>query len=103
MPKKGTTGLKTQLLVNEMVIPLNDFTQQYIGNVLKGIAQSLGCSGEDVHFNLDRDGLNFYSENNDIEIKTDFSRDIVESTVKGMLSPIRGIVWIEKVMITTKE
>ncbi|UCE78997.1 MAG: hypothetical protein JSV13_10940 [Nitrospiraceae bacterium] len=102
MPKKGTTGLKTQLLVNEMVIPLNDFTQQYIGNVLKGIAQSLGCSGKDVRFNLDRDGLNFYSEDKDIEIKTEFSRDIVESTVKGMLSPIRGIVWIEKVMITTK-
>ncbi len=103
MLKKGTTDLKTQLLVNEMVIPLNDFAQQYIGNVLKGIAKSLGCSGGDVSFNLDRDGLNLYSEDKNIALETDFSRDIVESTVKGMLSPIRGVIWIEKVMITTKE
>lgn len=103
MPLEGTIALKTQLLVNDMVIPLNDFTQQYIGNILRGIATSLGCSGKKISMNIDAEGLNLYSEYSDVQIRKDFDRALVESTVKGMLSPLRGVVWVDKVSITTRE
>lgn len=103
VPREGTTDLKTELLVNDMVIPLNDFTQRYIGNVLRGIALSLGCSGEKVSIDFDSNGLNLYSGDNDIQIKKAFPSAIIISTVKGMLSPLKGVVWAEKVMITTRE
>lgn len=34
------TLLKTQLLVNDASVPLNEFTQSYIGNILKGIVRA---------------------------------------------------------------
>jgi hypothetical protein len=101
---EGITDLKTQLLVNDMVVPLNDFSQLYIGHILRGIASSLGCSGKKISINIDQDGLNLYSEDDNIRIGTEeFPCEIVESTVRGMLSPLRGVVWVEKVMITTKD
>ena len=100
----GTTDLKTQLLVNDMVIPLNDFTQLYIGNILRGIATSLGCWGKKISMDIDPQGLNLYSEDTDVQIrKKEFAREIVESTVKGMLSPLHGVVWLGKVTIITRE
>lgn len=95
--------MKTQLLVNDLVIPLNDFTQLYIGNILRGIATSLGCPEERVSINIDADGLNLFAGYSGIQIEQGFTREIVESTVKGMLSPLKGVVWIEKVIITTSE
>jgi len=103
VPREGTTDLKTELLVNDMVIPLNDFTQQYIGNILRGIALSLGCAGEKVSIDFDSNGLNIYSGDNDIQIRKAFPGAIIISTVKGMLSPLKGVVWADKVMITTRE
>ena len=101
--REGHTDLKTELLVNDMVIPLNNFTQQYIGNILKGIALSLGCTGEKVSIDFDSHGLNFYSGDNDIQIKKAFPSAIIINTVKGMLTPLKGVVWADKVMITTRE
>lgn len=86
-----------------MVVPLNEFAQQYIGNILRGIALSLGYSGTNISIDIDSRGLNLYSEDRDIQIRKDFPRAIVESTVKGMVSPLKGVVWVDKVMIRTSE
>jgi len=86
-----------------MVVPLNDFTQTYIGNVLRGIAVSLGCPGAKVSLDIDSKAVVLNSENRDLQIGKDFTRAIVESTVKGMLSPLDGVVWLEKVTITTRD
>ena len=102
MPVEGTTDVKTQLLVNDMVIPLNDFAQLYIGNILRGIATSFGCFGTKISMNIDRETLNLCSEDSDVQIRQEFIRAIVESTVKGMLSHLRGIVWFDNVTITTR-
>ena len=101
--KESTTALKTQLLVNNMVVPLDDFTQQYIGNILRGISVSFGHGGKHVSIDINSTGLNLYSEDKDLHLENDFSQAIVESTIKGMLSPLRGVVWVENVVITTRE
>jgi hypothetical protein len=91
------------VLVNDMVIPLNDFTQLYIGNVLRGIATSLGCPGSSVSLDIDAGGLNLLSEGTSHPVSTEFARSMVESTVRGMLSPLEGVVWIERITISTRE
>lgn len=100
---EGTTKLKTQLLVNDIVVPLDDFVQRYIGNVLKAIALSLGYSGMKVSLNIEKERVSMNSEGVNIPVDNEFSRTIVESTIKGMLSPLQGVVWVEKVTITSKE
>ena len=95
--------MKTQVLVNNMVIPLDDFTQRYIGSVLRGIATSLGLPGSGISLELDPGGLNLFSEEANIPVTTEFARNIVESTIRGMLSPIEGVVWVERITINTRE
>ncbi len=86
-----------------MVIPLNDFNQMYIGNVLRGIASSLGHSGNKLSICLDRGGCVLQSEDRDVEIDNEFCSEIVKGTVRGMLSSLQGIFWHEKVTIITDE
>lgn len=86
-----------------MVIPLNEFTQEYIGTILKGIAFSLGYTGTNIGIDIDSRGLNFYSEDRDIRIGKDFPLAIVEGTVKGMVSPLKGVGLVDKIMIRTIE
>lgn len=84
-----------------MVIPLNDFSQQYIGTVLRGIAFSLGCVGTNIGIDIDPKGMNLHSEDRDIQVSNDFPRVIVESTVRGMVSPLKGVGLMDKIMIRT--
>jgi hypothetical protein len=87
-----------------MVIPLNDFSELYVGSILRGIATSLGCCGKKISINIDPEGLNLYSDDLDVQVKKEeFACIIVESTIKGMLSPLKGVVWPEKITITTRE
>jgi hypothetical protein len=86
-----------------MVIPLNDFTQLYIGNVLRGIATSLGLPGSRISLNIDQGGLNLFSEEESVPVTKEFARSMVESTVRGMLSSLEGVVWVERITINTRE
>lgn len=95
--------MKTTLMVNDIVIPLSDFTQAYLGNVLRGMALSLGSRGNDVGFNIDVNELTMYSDDTNIEIKDESTRLMIVSTVRGMLSSIKGVVWLGKVTLTTRE
>lgn len=99
----GIIKLKTHLLVNDIVIPLDEFTQQYIGNVLRSIASTFGSSGNVINITFISDELKLYAEGEEILLKNEFHCSIVESTVKGMISSLKGVVWFEKVSITTKE
>ena len=98
----GITELKTTLMVNDIVIPLNDFNQAFLGNVLRGMANSLGSSSGHVVFNIDVNELTLYSDEMNIEIEDEITRLMIISTVKGMLSSIKGVVWLGKVTLTTK-
>ncbi|GBD99309.1 hypothetical protein BMS3Abin07_01344 [bacterium BMS3Abin07] len=93
---------KTKLLVNDEFIPLNDFTQRYIGNILRGIAEALGYSSRKVTIIIEPDDLKIFCGEEAVPIQKDFARLIVESTIKGVLSPLNGIFWLERISIVTE-
>lgn len=95
------TPLKTSLMVNNKLVPLNDFMQDYIANILCAIVKSFGISCNNVTICADADEFYIYTENGEIDIsKRDFARQLIESTVKGILSPLKGIFWFQKITIT---
>jgi hypothetical protein len=50
---------------------------------------------------VDSENFHIYTEKGEIDIsKKDFARQFIESTVKGMLSPLKGIFWLQKITIT---
>ncbi len=100
---EGIAEMKTTLMVNDIVIPLNDFTQVFLGNVLRGMALSVGNRSNDVGFNIDVNDLTLYSDDTNIEIKDESTRLMMVSTVRGMLSSIKGVVWLERVTLNTRE
>ncbi len=100
--REVTTRLKTTLFVNDMVVPLNEFTQQYIGKVLAGIADSLGYNGRRINLYIEPAGLTLFADDNEIPIRKDFVRLLIESTIKGVLSPLKGIFWLERITISTE-
>lgn len=101
MQTEDTTPLKTSLMVNNHVIPLNDFMQGYIANILCAIANSFGISPNSVTVCVDSEDFHIYTEKGEIDIsKRDFVKQLIESTVKGMLSPLKGIFWLQKITIT---
>ncbi len=100
--REVTTKLKTLLVVNDAVIPLNGFTQRYMGTMLRGIAESLGFPGKKVNLYINPDELKIFSDETEVPIRKEFVRFLIESTVKGILSPLKGIFWLEKITISTE-
>lgn len=97
------TNMKTQLLINDIIIPLSEFSQIYLGYILRAIAASLGYSGKKFSINIDDDGCILHSDDLDVAIDDEFRNEIVKGTIRGMLSSLKGIFWYEKVTITTSE
>lgn len=103
MLKEVTIQLKTNLIVNDYAIPLNDFTQNYIGNILRGIVLSLGYNSKNVTINIGDSELNISTDNGKLHIIKDFVRLLIESTIKGVLSPLKGVIWSKKIIISCEE
>lgn len=103
MPGEDTIQLQTSLLVNDYIIPLNGFTQNYIGNVLRGIVLSLGHNSKDITIHIDQTGLRIYTEKGEVPLLKDFARLLVESTIKGVLSPLKGVFWLQRITIACKD
>lgn len=103
MQKKDITQLKTDVIVNDTIVPLNEFTQNYIGNVLRSIVASLGHSSKDVAVHIDNTGLSIYTEAGELPLLKDFARLLVESTVKGLISPLKGVFWLQNLSVMTKD
>lgn len=95
--------MKANLVVNDYIVPLNDFTQNYIGNVLKGIVFALGHDSSRVTVNIDGTDLYIKTDKGDLSIMKDFTRLLIESTIKGVLSPLKGVIWLQRITITCKE
>lgn len=95
--------MQTTLLVNDQVIPLNDFTQIYLGNVIKGIVTALGQDSENIMLYIDESGLKIYTEAGEVPLVKDFAKLLIESTIKGVLSPLKGIFWLGRVYISCKK
>lgn len=101
--REDITELKTSLLVNNNIVPLNDFTQAYIANILCAIVHSFGIDSDTVTVCVDAEGFHIHTDEGEIDIsKKDFARQLIESTVKGMLSPMKGVFWMQNITITSK-
>lgn len=98
----GITKMKTNLLVNNNIIPLNDFTQSYIANILCGIARSLGDDSSNITICIEPEEIHISTEKGELDVKRDFVKQLIQSTIKGMLSPLKGIFWLQNITITSK-
>ncbi|HAK88940.1 MAG: hypothetical protein A2077_04190 [Nitrospirae bacterium GWC2_46_6] len=95
--------MKTCILVNSnIVVPLNDFTQSYIANVLCAIANSLGIESKYITVCMERNELRIHTEDGEVETVKKFAKEWIESTIKGMLSPLKGVLCIREVVITSR-
>lgn len=95
--------MKTSLTVNNNNIPLNDFTQRYIANILCGIARSFGIDSDAVTVRVDAEGFRIHTVDGEIDIsKKEFAKQLIESTIKGMLSPLKGVFWLQNIMIISE-
>jgi len=92
--------ITVNLITNNHVIPLNEFTQNYIGNILLSIAHSFGYSPEQIIAIVDEAGLKITTEKGEIPLIKEFSKSLVGSTIKGMISPLKGIIWFKNIIIT---
>jgi len=99
--EEDTTALRTSLVVNDQVIPLNEFTQTYIGNILRAITKSLGYESSKVHFFIESGDIKLFADDQMVPIKKEFVTLLVESTIKGVLSPLKGLFWLERISIAT--
>lgn len=100
--REGVFQLRTSVIVNDTIIPLNGFTQNYIGNVLRSIAVSLGHPSKAVAVHIDRTGLCIYTEEGELPLLKDFAGLLVENTVKGLISSLRGVSWFQSLTVTTE-
>ncbi len=93
---------KTMLIVNDYVVPLNNFTQSYIGNVLRGICLSLGIDCREIALSIEGENMTIHTDRGEVPLIRDFAKDIISSTIKGVLSPLKGIFWLQKISISSR-
>jgi hypothetical protein len=89
--------------VNDATVPLNDFNQKYIGNVLMGVVASLGFSSGKIRLYLNRDELRIFSGDQEVPIKKEFVYTLVTSTLKGMVAPLKGISLVDRLEISVSD
>ena len=91
--------MKTSLTVNNNIVPLNDFTQNYIASVLCAIAHTFGDDSRTVTMRIEPEEFHIYTENGELDVKKDFAKMPTESTIKGILSPLKGVFWSQNITI----
>jgi hypothetical protein len=89
--------------VNDTTVPLNEFNQEYIGNVLKGIVASLGFSSGKIRLNLNGNELRIFSGDQEVPIKKEFVNKLVVSTVRGVIAPLKGIPGVDRLEISVSD
>ena len=100
MHKESSGKLTTCLTVNSVAVPLNDFTQNYIANVLSAVVRSFGVESTKVTISIDCETLHILTENGDIDLaERDFARQLVMNTLKGVLLPLKRVFWLQKIDI----
>jgi len=86
-------------MVNKRPVFLNDFAQNYIAHILFGISHVLGERPSIVTVLMDERDINIYSDGNQLSFERDFAKQLIESTLMGMLSPLKGIVLLKEISI----
>jgi len=95
----GFMDVKTRILFNDHEILLNGFTQKYIANVITAIARSFLDEASDIIVCIDDGELAMFSGSRELVLEKDFANQLIQNTIKGMLSPLKGIFWQDKITI----
>ncbi len=92
--------MKVELAVNYTPVGLEEFVQQFIGNVVIALVDSLKdtSEAENIKLEIKGDDVDLTVDDNAIEIKT-FVADFINKTVTGMVSSLKGIDQIDSLNI----
>ena len=87
--------------MNNNIVPLNDFTQNYIASVLCAIAHTFGDDSRNVTMHIEPEEFHIYTENGELDIKR-FCEGINREYRKGILSPLKGVFWSQNITIISE-
>lgn len=95
--------MKAMIFVNHEPVPLGEFQETFLCNVVEGIISSLGYdSGNNIYMHINGKKMSIVVDKNCIPLKSDTVQLIIKCTVLGMLSPIEGIPFFDTVDISIK-
>lgn len=70
---------------------------------MRAIINSLGEDGIEFGIYIEGEDLKVYTEKGDVPLEMDFTKAIVTATIKGVLSPLKGIFWLQRISINSKK
>ena len=93
-------SMNVELAVNYTPVNIEDFIQQFIGNVVTSMLDSLKGTdkAEDIKLSIKGDSVDITVNGNDIQINA-FTNDFVRNTVIGMVSSLKGVDQIDNLEI----
>jgi len=92
--------MNAELVVNYTPVNLEEFVQQFIGNVVVALVDTLKDTGKagNIKLSINGDDVNITADDNTIEMKT-FVADFVKNAVIGMVSSLKGVDQIDSLEI----
>jgi len=92
--------LKASLLVNNISIDLNDYSEQFLANTVMGAVSSLK-GAEDIRnleLYLEQGNVRVTADGNELSL-TPFPNDIIANTVIGLVSSLKGVGKIDTLRV----
>ncbi len=91
---------KVRLAINDSPLPIADFVQIFIGEVVTGMLSTLKGVGEiqSVELSIDGEGVKI-DINNATVPSNEFVDKFVRNTVIGMVTSLKGVEQVEKLEI----
>ncbi|MFC1865496.1 hypothetical protein ACFLYB_02130 [Chloroflexota bacterium] len=92
--------MNVDLSVNFTPVKVEGFVQQFIGNVVTALVNSLKDSGTegDIKISLRGDNVDIVVDGTEIQMKA-FVGDFIKNTVIGMVSSLKGVEQIDSLDI----
>lgn len=93
--------MNTKLIINDTAVPLTELTQEYMGNVVRGITTSLGVNNKnEISLYINKEMLHMSADCEDVIIDETFMHYLIKCTIKGMVSSFEDIPWFETISMT---
>jgi len=95
---------KVKLSVNDVPIPIEGFTQEFIERVITGMLTVLKGTGETkvVHLSIKGDFVNINLNNAPVPVNP-FVNKFIKNTVIGMVSSLKGVGQIDRLEVSITE
>ncbi len=92
--------MEVELSVNYTPINIEEFVQQFVGNVVVALVDSLKDTDEadNIKLSIEGDDVVLINDDNEIDMKA-FVCDFIRNTVCGMVSSLKGVGQIDNLEI----